>query len=425
MLGFFIMIVVGCARVGGVGEVWQRAAEGNRTRLLDFRIDPRVRHTFFTLVIGGTFQVVFNCACNQLIAQRFLSCSSEKNAKFAAWLGVGLIGLTQIIAVVTGIVMYAFYAHCDPINSNVITKTDQLIPLFIVDLVGHVPGMAGLLVSCAFSASLSSVSSGMNALAAIVAEDIIKPNFREIDDKKLTVITKLFSAGCGLFGIVLAFIASAMGDILNTTLLLMGIVSGPVLGVFTLGVFVPWSTSKGVLSGLVVGSICGIGYAVGIQKNPSPVSDPPLFTDGCLVTTANPYSQDANGNMTDLITPSQSAFIAESAQYNFYSLSYLYLSFMAWIICMIVGVAVSFLTGANDPLDVDSELLSPVWESFCCCLPDKLRGKDIRIKNTNLSQSALYVRRTSPKDKEEKFEFDNENNAESTKPSEGEAQCEV
>lgn len=416
------MIIAGCVQVGGVGKVWQLAAEGNRTRILDFRIDPRIRHTFFTLVIGGTFQVVFNCGCNQLIVQRFLSCSSEKNAKIAAWLGVGLIGFTQIIAVVTGIVMYAFYAHCDPLTTERITKQDQLIPLFIVDLVGNVPGMSGLLVSCAFSASLSSVSSGMNALAAIAAEDFIKPNFKDIDDKKLTIITKFFSAGCGLFGIVLAFIASVMGDILNSTLLLMGIVSGPVLGVFTLGVFFPWSTSKGVLTGLFVGSICGIGYAVGIQRNPSPTFEPPLFIDGCSagdVTTINPYTSYMNElNMTSMehiVQPTDAPFIAgEVSGYNFYSLSYLYISFMAWFICMVVGLAVSFLTGANDPLTVDSELLSPFWESFCCCLPDKLRGKDIRIRNVNLSQSALYVRRTSPKDQNDKFEFENEEKPKST-----------
>lgn len=415
MLGFFIMIIVGCWNVGGVGKVWQLAAEGNRTTLLDFRIDPTIRHTFWTLVVGGTFQVVFNCACNQLIAQRFLSCNSEKNANRAAWLGVGLIGLTQIIAVVTGIVMYAFYADCDPLKSQRIQKKDQLIPLFIVDLVGSVPGMAGVLISCAFSASLSSVSSGMNALAAIVAEDLIKPHFSDIEDKKLTVITKLFAAGCGLLGIVLAFIASVMGDLLNKTLILMGIVSGPVLGVFTLGIFFPWSTSKGVLSGLVVGSLCGIGYAVGREINPTPYIDPPVSIEGCPVdfTTITPIlSSLYNVNTTELISPTESTLISgETLDYSFYSLSYLYISFMAWSICIIVGLAVSFLTGANDPLSVDPELLSPIWESFCCCLPDTLKRKTVLIREQNLSQSALYVRRTSPKDQpDNKFKFAEEEN---------------
>lgn len=50
----------------------------------------------------------------------------------------------------------------------------QLMPLFVVDVMGAYPGLPGLFVSGIFSASLSTVSAAVNSLAAVTLEDYIK-----------------------------------------------------------------------------------------------------------------------------------------------------------------------------------------------------------------------------------------------------------
>lgn len=50
----------------------------------------------------------------------------------------------------------------------------QMMPLFVVDAMGNMPGLPGIFVSGIFSASLSSVSAAMNSLAAVTLEDYIK-----------------------------------------------------------------------------------------------------------------------------------------------------------------------------------------------------------------------------------------------------------
>lgn len=44
----------------------------------------------------------------------------------------------------------------------------------VMDRLTFLPGLPGLFVACLFSASLSSISSGLNALAIVILEDILK-----------------------------------------------------------------------------------------------------------------------------------------------------------------------------------------------------------------------------------------------------------
>lgn len=50
------------------------------------------------------------------------------------------------------------------------------MPLFVVDVMGNMPGLPGIFVAGIFSASLSTVSAAVNSLAAVTLEDYIKVN---------------------------------------------------------------------------------------------------------------------------------------------------------------------------------------------------------------------------------------------------------
>lgn len=47
------------------------------------------------------------------------------------------------------------------------------MPYYVVDSMGHIPGLSGLFVAGIFSAALSTVSAALNSLAAITLEDYI------------------------------------------------------------------------------------------------------------------------------------------------------------------------------------------------------------------------------------------------------------
>jgi len=50
----------------------------------------------------------------------------------------------------------------------------QLMPIYVVDSLKNMPGLAGLFVAGIFSGSLSTVSSAVNSLAAVTLEDYVK-----------------------------------------------------------------------------------------------------------------------------------------------------------------------------------------------------------------------------------------------------------
>ena len=57
--------VKGAIDAGGLKQVWDIAEQGGRIQFLDFRIDPSIRHTFWTQMIGGIFTFTSLYAVNQ------------------------------------------------------------------------------------------------------------------------------------------------------------------------------------------------------------------------------------------------------------------------------------------------------------------------------------------------------------------------
>jgi len=58
------------------------------------------------------------------------------------------------LSAMTGLIMYAYFEGCDPIQAGVIERPDQMIPLLVIKVFQEVPGMAGLFVSAVVSGAL-------------------------------------------------------------------------------------------------------------------------------------------------------------------------------------------------------------------------------------------------------------------------------
>lgn len=69
--------------------------------------------------------------------------------------------------------MFARYEHCDPERGHLVSTSDQFLPYFVMDVLGNMTPIPGLFVAGIFAASLSSVSSGVNALSSVFYVDCI------------------------------------------------------------------------------------------------------------------------------------------------------------------------------------------------------------------------------------------------------------
>lgn len=171
----------------------------------------------------------------------------------------------------TGIIMYAYYHGCDPVKANIVSKYDKMVPRFVQDVAGHIPGMGGIFISCVFSASLSTVSANLHATAGIIYADYVRPFkfFAHTDaNANLTMRIIIFLLGtvCA-FGGVLVECFESIFQVMNTV---AGTTTGAKFGVFTLGMLYPWANQKVCLQiqtmhncdDLMIGSF-ELGYTCG------------------------------------------------------------------------------------------------------------------------------------------------------------------
>ena len=103
-----------------------------------------------------------------------------------------------------GLIIFTRYSSCDPVSSQLVATKDQLLPLFVMDLLasGHLAkGFPGFFVAGVFSGALSTVSAGLNSLAAVTLEDFVKgfgfKNGRTLTEAKATLISKVLAVSYG------------------------------------------------------------------------------------------------------------------------------------------------------------------------------------------------------------------------------------
>lgn len=63
---------------------------------------------------------------SQSSIQRFLSVPDLRAARRSVWIFVGGMILIKLCAIYLGLLIYAKYAHCDPVKSGIIEKPDQV-----------------------------------------------------------------------------------------------------------------------------------------------------------------------------------------------------------------------------------------------------------------------------------------------------------
>jgi len=80
LAGFIAIIVKGSIDHDGFGNIVDTYRMGNRSVWTDFQFDPRYRHTFWSIVVGGVLGRWGNSFCtSQTFVQRFLACKDHRN----------------------------------------------------------------------------------------------------------------------------------------------------------------------------------------------------------------------------------------------------------------------------------------------------------------------------------------------------------
>ncbi|XP_060082920.1 sodium-coupled monocarboxylate transporter 1-like [Ylistrum balloti] len=366
--GILAIVIQGSISVGGLENVWQVNKEWDRIEFFDFNPDPTQRHSFWSLVIGGMVGWTATYGVNQASVQRYCALPTLKKAKAAVLLNIIGVFILVTITCLAGIVVFAYYAEkgCDPLSNGDVSNSNQIIPFFVMEKLGY-PGLPGLFVACLFSGALSTMSSCLNALSAVTWEDILKPCLYNLSEQKKTWVTRILVVLYGGCGIGMSFMAMNLGGtVLQASLSFTGAASGPLLGIFVLGAFFPWANWIGAVVGSIFGLVLPMWISIGAYSVVGTKSTLPFPSDNCTV--------DSISNVTTMMTTTVTMATTTLAPV-LYTVSYLWYPSIGAATVVIIGLVVSFCTGANGTHDVDPKYLIPFFDRIFCCLPNALLQK--------------------------------------------------
>ncbi|KAL4717724.1 hypothetical protein ACJJTC_000873 [Scirpophaga incertulas] len=379
--GVVFVLAYGTWRLGGVENVFAINGKGERLEFFGMDPDPTIRHTFWSTVFGNYFGWLASCSVNQAMVQRCLALSSLKRARVTIFIMAAGIIIIVSLCCYTGLVIYATFAECDPLSTGAIRKSDQLLPYFVMTITGAIPALPGIFMSGVFSAALSSMSTGLNSMCGVIFEDLIRPAYNKpISEKSASFIMKMIVVVIGATCVALVFLVEHMGALIQAGKSLSGITAGSLLGLFSMGLFLPWVNATGALAGgvtstLLVGWI-SLGTQAAMMRGDIIIVPKPISVIGCV------------GNLTSLTTPTPSprhtVEFDRSGTFFLYRLSYLYYTLVGMIVCIIIGTIVSFFTQPNDPAMVHRDLLTPVIHRWLPsqhphCRRPRLTQQDIEL----------------------------------------------
>ena len=377
--GIIVILILGSVRLGSYNNIWDLCKKGNRIQFAIIDIDPRVRHTLWSCLIGGAFNWL-PLLCNQSAVQRICSMKTMKESKYAVLLNIPLTLFYGVLLFLLGSVMYAYYANeqCDPLLAGFVSNGNQVAPYFVMDILSNLPGLAGLFLAALFSGALSSLSSGINAMGANTVQDILSSCLRNTTQRTKTIVAKVTVFVYGAVAVSLAYLANDFaGPVTQISLSAAGAIGGPGAGMIFLGGLFPHANWIGGIAGGLTGLAVNIWVSIGsvLYGKKAPLS-PSIGTTHCYdnITTFENNIE----NVTALFESSQTTAvssgtsdlisISETGHLAIYDVSYLYFGLIGFLVTIISGLLVSVLTGRTSHDDVTSlEYIFPcmrgIWKN--------------------------------------------------------------
>ncbi|XP_047343864.1 putative sodium-dependent multivitamin transporter isoform X3 [Vespa velutina] len=335
LLSTLCIIGIGCNILpNGIYDVWDRAMRGDRINL-----NVNLRASQMALIVSAI--IMFILIINTIFA---------------------------------GLVMYAVYMDCDPMKSGKISSTDKLMPYFVIDKLSYIPGFAGLFISGVFSASLSTISAMLNSLAALAIEDYIKPIYSKIGatfpKEKATFLGKLLAVLNGILCVSIALIAGKLGSLIEAAIGLIGIIGGPLLGIFTFGMFFESANEIGAIVGMIF-TVIALGF---IAYGPKvPITTLPMFIDGCENGTLLMLNETIGLNST----------ISNNSNVPYINrISYAWYPVIGMLLTIIVGYLTSLITNncISNTREYDPNLFTP----FIAARIKKRRQNEQRVTSSQM-----------------------------------------
>jgi len=214
---------------------------------------------FWVVFIFGIVENLKNFSVDQNYIQRFLSASSEKEARKALWLG-GLIYIPiSALFFMIGTALYVYYLNVPA--GTLPAKADEVFPYFIVH---ELPvGLVGIVIAAVLAAGMSTMSSSLNSSATVYAIDFYKRilNIEAGDHAQLKMI-RIATASIGVVATLASLLMINAKTALDVWWQMSAIFGGGMLGLFLSAILMPGLRSRQALIATIAGLVF-VAWATG------------------------------------------------------------------------------------------------------------------------------------------------------------------
>ncbi|XP_058447773.1 sodium-coupled monocarboxylate transporter 1-like [Malaya genurostris] len=355
MVGSLILIIwKGTADIGGLGVLIERNLASGRIEPPNFSLDPTERITIWAIFFGGGVFWIAKNAIHQMMVQRYLSLPTFRDAQRALIVFTIMIICLMAMCFYNGLLIYATFHDCDPLTTKLARAKDQLLPILVMKVFGDYPGLAGLFISGIFSASLSSLSTGLNSLAAIVLEDFVKPFVKQrLSERKTRYLMRGTVFVFGAIAVLLVLVVERLGTVLQLSMSLVPISLGPLLGVFLTGMLLPWVNAKSALFGTTTGLLFMLYIVVRAQIS---------IASKEIINTTKPVSVEGCSYEFDEIV--ETVEHPTSFNKSLHHVSFLYYALIGATVTSVSSLVGASFLGRQNTEDLNPLLVAPFLRKF-------------------------------------------------------------
>ena len=234
---------------GGVAGFIEKGLAAGKFHTFDFVFDMK-EPCFWVVLVGGIVGNLASYTSDQCVVQRYMTTSDESGAAKSIYLNGVLSFVNNIVFFLVGVALFTFVASCPGFLPDTL-KGDAILPYFIG--FGLPPGVSGLLLAAVAAATMSTLSSNLNAAASAFATDFFKRlSRREVSDASLLRCGKICTVVVGIVGGGFALVLANMEikTVFDQFQKFLGVLTGGLGCLFFMGIFLKRINAAGAIAGL-------------------------------------------------------------------------------------------------------------------------------------------------------------------------------
>ncbi|MCE5186889.1 MAG: hypothetical protein LLF76_12265 [Planctomycetaceae bacterium] len=206
-------------------EVYHYLKSSGHLTLFDFSLDPKRTFTIWAILVGITTANAGTYMADQISLQRYLAVGNVKDASRSFLLNIIGVIIVLLLLAAVGLATASWY-HFSP-DLNLPASADKVFPYFVANQLPA--GVCGLILAALLAATITTMNSGINTLAATFTLDFRMTYGKPMTPEQQLRYSRYACLIIGTAATVLAGCVEKLGTIFDISQKLLGLFLGPLL----------------------------------------------------------------------------------------------------------------------------------------------------------------------------------------------------